>query len=53
MSSHQLAACVCWFLLHLLFDPEEGGDIFLGNVGLSPNTRLYNPEGRTPELYFK
>jgi hypothetical protein len=25
------------FLLLLLFNPEDGGDIFIENVGLSPN----------------
>jgi hypothetical protein len=23
----------CWFLLELFFDPEDGGDMFLRNVG--------------------
>jgi hypothetical protein len=30
----------------LLFDPEDGGDVSLRNVWLSPNTRHYNPEDR-------
>jgi hypothetical protein len=32
-------------LLGLLFDPENGGDIFLRNFGLSA-TQHYNPEDR-------
>jgi hypothetical protein len=23
----------CWFLLNYLFDPEDGGDMFIRNVG--------------------
>jgi hypothetical protein len=40
----QLAACICCFLLGLLFDPEDGGDMSLRNVGLSTS---YNPEDHT------
>jgi hypothetical protein len=28
-----LATCSCWFLAQLIFDPENGGDTFLWNVG--------------------
>jgi hypothetical protein len=35
------------FLLILIFDPENGGDIFLRNVRMSPNYTHYNPENRT------
>jgi hypothetical protein len=37
----ELAAYLCWCLPALLFDPEDEGDIFLRNIGLSPN---YIPE---------
>lgn len=37
------AAC---FLLGLIFDPDYGEDLFLQNVGISPNyVELYNLEG--------
>jgi hypothetical protein len=29
------AASLAGFLLRLLFDPEDGGDMFLRNVGIS------------------
>jgi hypothetical protein len=32
----QLTAYSCWFLLGLLFNPEDGGDVFYRNIGLSP-----------------
>jgi hypothetical protein len=35
------------FLLGSFFDPEYGGDMFLRNVGLSPNHMMLNPEDRT------
>jgi hypothetical protein len=31
------------YLLGLLFDPEDVGDIFLRNVGLSPNYKALQP----------
>jgi hypothetical protein len=40
--SMQLATCFCCFFLGLLSDPEDGNDMFLRNVGLSP--QCYNPE---------
>jgi hypothetical protein len=50
--SCRFTAC---FLIHagfLLFDPEDGGDMFRLNVGyFHPNTRRYIPEGRTLHLY--
>jgi hypothetical protein len=34
-----------WFLLGLLFNPEDGGDMFLCNIGPLPmNTQHYVPE---------
>jgi hypothetical protein len=35
------------FLLDLFFDPKDGGDIFLRNVGLSPKYAVLHPEDRT------
>jgi hypothetical protein len=34
------------FLLGLLFDPEEVGDMFLGTLGFLQTTRPYNPKER-------
>jgi hypothetical protein len=34
------------FLLRLLFDPEDGGDMFLRNVALSPNYTALQPKER-------
>jgi hypothetical protein len=40
------------FLRGLLFEPEDGGDLFLRNVGLfSPDTRRYVPEDGSFELF--
>jgi hypothetical protein len=39
-----LAGFYAGFLLGLFFDPEDGGDMFLQNIG---NTRRYIPEDRT------
>jgi hypothetical protein len=36
------------FLLSLLFDHEDGGDIFLGNVWISPKYKVIKPR----RLYF-
>jgi hypothetical protein len=46
VSSVQLASSLVstGFLLGLQFDPEDGGDMFLRNVGLSSNYN-YNPQG--------
>jgi hypothetical protein len=42
------------FLLGLLFGPEDGGSILLRNYSwLSPTTRHYIPEGRTPQDFNK
>jgi hypothetical protein len=35
------------FLLGLLFDTEEGGDIFLQTSGFHLRIKRYNPEART------
>jgi hypothetical protein len=32
-SSFCLATCSCWFLAWLIFNPEDGGDTFLWNIG--------------------
>jgi hypothetical protein len=32
MNMKQAANKACWFLLGLLFSPEDGGDIFLKNI---------------------
>jgi hypothetical protein len=39
----RLAACFCWFLLHLFLDPKFGEAMFLRNVGLSPNYTVLQP----------
>jgi hypothetical protein len=46
--SSRQKACLFFasFLLGLLFDPEDGGDIVLRNVGLFWRTRIYIPEDR-------
>jgi hypothetical protein len=33
----KLAICFAGFMVDLLFDPEDGGGMFLKNVGLPPN----------------
>jgi hypothetical protein len=40
------------FLLGILFDPEDGCDMFLRNVWLSPTTRPYNPEDIIYRYHF-
>jgi hypothetical protein len=34
------------FLLGVLFDPEDGGDMFLRNLVSLQTTWCYNPKGR-------
>jgi hypothetical protein len=51
----QSASRFCWFLRWLLFDPEDGGDMFLRNVGPSPNytAKLFIPTAaRSPKLEY-
>jgi hypothetical protein len=35
------------FLLALLFDTEDAGDVLFGNAGLHPHYTEFNPENRT------
>jgi hypothetical protein len=35
------------FLLSLLFDTEDGGDMFFRNIGLSLNCTALQPENQT------
>jgi hypothetical protein len=37
------------FLFRLLFDPEDGDDIFLRNIGFSPNYTALQPRG--PQIF--
>lgn len=39
----QFAACFWWLLLSFLFEPEDRSDMFLRNVGPSPNYRTWQP----------
>jgi hypothetical protein len=54
LSSTQLSmptsAC---FLLGLLFDSEDGGDIFPRKFGLSPNYTVLQPEGLTVHSHYR
>jgi hypothetical protein len=50
--SHLLATCFhASFLPGLFFEREEGGNMFLGNVGLQRTTRRYIPEDITLRNY--
>jgi hypothetical protein len=42
----QLAACLSWFFLSSLFDPEDGGDMSLRIVGLFPKYKAFRPKDR-------
>jgi hypothetical protein len=44
--SFRLSACFCFFLFGLLFYPENGGDMFLWNIGVSPNYTALQGEAR-------
>jgi hypothetical protein len=39
----QVRAEPAGFLLGLIFKPEDGGDMFFRNVGLSPNYTAFQP----------
>jgi hypothetical protein len=39
------------FLLSVLFDPEDGGDVCLENVGILRITCHYNPEDPTLHIH--
>jgi hypothetical protein len=41
----------CWFRALPILQPEDGDDMFLGNIGLFSTTRSYIAEERT-FLYF-
>jgi hypothetical protein len=42
--SRQQASVFAGFLLGLIFDPEDGDDMFQRNFGLPPHYRRYNAE---------
>jgi hypothetical protein len=44
MQELMLPSASACFSLGLLVDPEDGGDIFLRNVGLSPNYTVLQPK---------
>jgi hypothetical protein len=45
-SSFCLAICSHWFLIRLIFDHEDGGDMFLRNVGSYTDYRTLFPRRR-------
>jgi hypothetical protein len=42
-SKSKLAAYFYWFLAWLIFDPKDGGHMFLLNIGLSLNYMALQP----------
>lgn len=48
--AEQFAVCFSWFLLSLQFDPEDGGNMFIRNVGFSPNYTVLQP--RRPYSFY-
>jgi hypothetical protein len=46
-ASHQISRC---FLLDVLYDPEDGGDIFVRNVDFQQTIQHYIPEDCTFQL---
>jgi hypothetical protein len=43
MQAELFATCFSWFLLGLQFDLEDGGNVFIWKVGLSPNYTTLQP----------
>jgi hypothetical protein len=38
-----VATCSRWFLAQLIFDPEDGGDMFLENISSYTDYAVLNP----------
>jgi hypothetical protein len=49
---YKLLPATRWFLARLIFDPEDGGDAFLRNVGSHTDYRRYIPENGDIKLHI-
>jgi hypothetical protein len=51
-TQQKLAICFAGFMADLLFDPDDGGSMFLKNVGLPPDYMILEPRRCTPHYAY-